>query len=77
MDRALGKANKIRMKLGGEPGVASTFPDKPKGMHWRTYQRLAQEVADAEAVADEHLALVAERLLARFGPAGSTTGFWV
>ena len=76
MDRALGKANKVRMRLGGEPGMFSPFPDKPKGMHWRTYQRLAQEVADTEAVADEHLALVAARLLARFGPTGSNRGFW-
>ncbi len=67
------------MKLGGEPGVASTFPDKPKGMHWRTYGRLVQEVADAEAVASEHLALALERMRARHGPTGSpgsTTGFW-
>ncbi len=76
IDRALRKANKVRMRLGGEPGVASSFPDKPKGMHWRTYGRLVQEVADAEAVADEHLALVLERLLARHGPTGSATGFW-
>ncbi len=76
MDRAVRKANKVRMRLGGEPGMADSFPDKPKGMHWRTYGRLVQEVADAEAVADEHWTLDAERLLARFGPTGSTTGFW-
>ena len=43
------------MLEGGEPGMVSSFPDKPKGMHWRTYGRLVQEVADAEAVAAEHL----------------------
>ena len=77
MDRALGKANKVRMRLGGEPGMSNAFPDKPKGMHWRTYGRHVQEVADAEAVADKHWTLGAERLLARLGPTGSTTmGFW-
>ena len=76
MDRALGKANKVRMRLGGEPGMSNAFPDKPKGMHWRTYGRLVQEVADAEVAADQHWVLAAERLLARFSPTGSTTGFW-
>ncbi len=76
MDRAFRKANKVRMRLGGEPGMAGAFPGKPKGMHWRTYGRLVQKVADAEAVAAEHLTLVAERLVTRLGPTGSTTGFW-
>ncbi len=63
MDRALGKANKIRMNLGGEPGMASSFPDKPRGMHWRTYHRLMQEAANAEAEANELFAARAGRLL--------------
>ena len=38
--RGLGKARKIRMQLGGNPNILEEFPDKPKGMHWRTYDRL-------------------------------------
>jgi hypothetical protein len=77
MDRALRRANNIRMKLGGEPGMASSFSDKPKGMHWRTYRRLMQEAANAEVQADEHMVLAAERLLARDAPrATETTRFW-
>jgi hypothetical protein len=40
--RGLGKARKIRMKIGGDANVLDVFPPKPKGMHWRTYNRLRQ-----------------------------------
>jgi hypothetical protein len=30
--RGLGKAQKIRMRLGGSPSMFDCFPDKPKGM---------------------------------------------
>src|SRR5215831_5615350 len=38
--RDLEKAQKIRMRLGGSTVMSERFPDKPKGMHWRTYHRL-------------------------------------
>jgi hypothetical protein len=46
--RGLGKAQKIRRRLGGSPNMFDEFPDKPKGMHWRTYDRLRRlhEVAE-------------------------------
>jgi len=28
--------------------MAEDFPDKPKGMHWRTYDRLCREAEDAQ-----------------------------
>jgi hypothetical protein len=37
--RGLGKSQKIRMQLGGSPNMLGEFPEKPKGMHWRTYER--------------------------------------
>jgi hypothetical protein len=47
--RGLGKAQKIRMQLGGSQNMFEPFPDKPKGMHWRTYDRRrgAYDVAHA------------------------------
>ena len=39
--RGLWKSHKIRIRLGGSAGMLD-FPDKPKGMHWRTYDRLCR-----------------------------------
>jgi hypothetical protein len=50
--RGLWKAQKIRMRLGGSPSMLEGFPDKPKGMHWETYDRLrrAHDIAEARSM---------------------------
>ena len=48
--RALRRAQAIRMKLGGSGSIAEDFPEKPKGMHWRTYSRLIQRYDHAQSL---------------------------
>lgn len=40
-DRAARRAERIRERLGWEPGILNGESGKPKGMHWRTFERLA------------------------------------
>jgi hypothetical protein len=39
-DRALRRAGRIRERLGWIPGIINPKGFKPKGMHWRTFDRL-------------------------------------
>lgn len=42
-DRATRRAEKIREKLKWDPGVLNGDQWKPKGMHWRTFERLCDQ----------------------------------
>ena len=40
------------MRLGGTANMLDDFTEKPKGMHWRTYERLrrAHDAAQARSI---------------------------
>src|SRR5262249_26755541 len=75
-DRALRRANKTGNVFGGEPGMAAPFPQKPKGMWRRTYERLREQAIKAEMLAEEALEIQADRLLARIHNPKRTRKFW-
>jgi hypothetical protein len=54
--RALTRAQKIRSRLEGSGSMADSFPDKPKGMHWRTYRHLVADYEYHDAVSLHGLA---------------------
>jgi hypothetical protein len=61
------RANKAWQRLGGDPGTASDFPPRPKGMWRRTYERLCEQAVEAEERADDALLPFVARLLVRTG----------
>ena len=62
-DRACSKARAIRKRLGYEGTFDDPFPPKPKGMHWRTYERLEKECESLESL----VATEFDKLFGRLG----------
>ncbi len=59
MERLTAKARRLQSRLGGD-GEWELFapPEKPRWMHWRTYERLARELKTVEA---RQLGMIAAR----------------
>jgi hypothetical protein len=55
--RGFSRSQKIRVRLGGSTDPFDPFPEKPRGMHWRTYLRLRArcEAAEATSFADKEI----------------------
>lgn len=64
-NRALTKAQNIRVRLGGDASLAALFAAKPKGMWNRTYERLKARAVDSEIRSMELMDEYLERTLLR------------
>jgi hypothetical protein len=60
-DRALSGAFALRRKLGADGGIGD-YVTKPKGMHWRTFERAMERIDRAEGIVDGHTVLLLDRL---------------
>ena len=58
-NRSTRRADRLRARLGWEPGILNGQGDKPKWMRWRTFERLT---AEHEAFVGESLAAMARWL---------------
>lgn len=59
---ACSRAQRIKKRLGGSANMLEPFPEKPKGMHWKTYLRYVMEYGRAvEAFARAHQAFMARQ----------------
>lgn len=64
-DRAIRRADAIRVRLGWEPGILNGEGGKPKGMRWRTFSRLRAEYdsfkGEGLAGMAQHLGIISRR----------------
>lgn len=75
-DRAGRKARKLRRKLGVDVSPEMPIWPKPEGMHWRTFEAIAQEIHRNEEVLMQHMELLLGRIKRPPRHHASTRSFW-
>jgi len=50
--RLFDKANKLKRKIGVDPGIMDSIPEIPKGMHHSTFYRIVHEIQKLEYLGD-------------------------
>jgi len=65
LDRGLRKSRKLRRKLGHDGERGDPVLWKPGGMHWRTFDRLRNQIDAQEQVAEAYFIEATKRLLGR------------
>ena len=60
-NRSFSRAFALRKKIGGKGGIGD-YIGKPRGMHWRTFDRAMERVNDAEKIVLGHSVRWLERL---------------
>jgi hypothetical protein len=63
-DRALGRAFKLRRRLGSNGGIGD-YIERPKGMRQRTFDRMMERVEAAEGVCNANLLRFVQQLTGR------------
>ena len=76
LNRSVRQANKIKQRLGGNGGMDSLFPPRPKGMRRRTYERLREQAVDAEERSNNALLPHVVRFLAAPNKSKDKRSFW-
>jgi hypothetical protein len=61
--RAISRARKLRMRLGGSANLLEPFPERPRGMHRITYYRLSAKAMTAH---ERSIALESDYLRRRY-----------
>lgn len=54
-DRSIRRTRKLHKRLSASGNDLFTFPDKPRGMHWGTYEHIARQLDDEHDLRLSHL----------------------
>jgi hypothetical protein len=66
-DRLQRRANHLRERLGCPDGYGAMLPEKPKGMHWSTYEWIVRDIERLDRPAFEREAYLREEVYRRTG----------